>query len=89
MFGGGFFCKIPEADVSTFEIIGDYAKDKNYIFGANGIMDAVDYETFKTCDDCGCFAKDKNGYYFWGDKFDLNDITDKETLKIINKLKKL
>lgn len=80
-----------EADVKTFKVIGNcYAKDKNHIFGERKmILDSVDYKTFITCDDCGCWAKDKNGYYSWGDKTDINDIDDKESLKMIENLKKL
>lgn len=91
MVDGGNFWIVEEADVKTFKVIGDcYAKDKNYIFGERAMqMDSVDYRTFKTCDGCGCFAKDKDGYYFWDDKIDVNDIDNEETLNIINKLKKL
>lgn len=91
MSDGGFFWIVEEADVKTFKVIGNcYAKDKNHIFGERKmILDSVDYNTFITCDDCVCWAKDKNGYYSWGDKTVINDIEDKETLKIIEILKKL
>lgn len=91
MADGGNFWIVEEADAKTFEVIGNscYAKDKNYIYGERVMkMNSVDYKTFKTCDDCGCFAKDKNGYYFWDSKIDITDI-DEETKKIIERLKKL
>jgi len=37
--------------------------------------------------DCACYAKDKNGFYFWDSKIDLKEIDDEETSKIIEKLK--
>ncbi len=91
MAGGGKIWIVDNADIKTFKVIGGcYAKDKNYIFGERAMkMDAVDYKTFKTCNDCGCYAKDKNGYYFWDSKIDINDITHQETLAIIEKLKKM
>lgn len=91
MADGGNFSIVEEADVSTFHVLGDcYAKDKNYIFGERALkMDSVDYETFKTCLDCGCYAKDKTGFYFWDDKIDETEITDEITLQMIEKLKKL
>jgi len=52
-------------------------------------MDSVDYRSFKTCKGCGCFSKDKNGYYFWDTKMNLEEETYKETLKTIEKLNKL
>ncbi|MFV0346337.1 MAG: hypothetical protein ACK5IQ_08870 [Bacteroidales bacterium] len=91
MVDGGFFQIVEDADVETFRIIGAcYAKDKNYIFGERAMrMDSVDYKTFKTCDECGCFAKDKNAYYFWDEKIDTTNIEDEEILKIIEQLRKL
>jgi len=91
MADGGNFWIVEEADVNTFEILGNcYAKDKNFIFGERAMkMDSVDYKTFKTCEDCACYAKDKNGFYFWDSKIDLKDIDDEETLKIIETLKLL
>jgi hypothetical protein len=94
MSDGGNFWIVEKADAKTFEVIGNscYAKDKKYIYGERAMkMDSVDYKTFKTCDDCGCYAKDKNEYYFWESKIDITDITDsdEETKKIIERLKKL
>lgn len=93
MSDGGNFWIVENADVKTFKVIGNtcYAKDKNHIYSEKGIkMDNIDYKTFKTCNDCGCYAKDKNGYYFWADKIDLNEIdSDVATTKIIEILKKL
>lgn len=90
MADGGNFWIVEEADVKTFEILGNcYAKDKNHIFGERAMkMDSVDYKSFKTCTDCACYAKDKNGFYFWDSKIDLKEIDDEETSKIIEKLKK-
>lgn len=92
MSDGGNFWIVEKADAKTFEVIGNscFAKDKKYIYGERAMrMDSIDYKTFKTCDECSCFAKDKNGYYFWDSKIDLKDINDEETKKIIEKLKKL
>jgi len=89
MAGGGRVWILKDADVKTFRIIGEcYAKDKNYIYGERAMtMNTVDYKTFKTCKSCGCYAKDINGYYYWGNKIeDINTITNKETLAIIEKL---
>jgi len=91
MSDGGNFWVVEEADVATFKIIGDcYAKDKNHIFGERAmVMDSVDYKTFKTEKGSGCFAKDKNGFYFWDKKIDLATINDSLTQKKIMELKKL
>lgn len=88
---GGSFWIVEDADVYTFRILGGcYAKDKNYIFGERAMrMDSVDYKTFKTCNDCACHSKDKNGYYFWDTKIKIEDISEKEVLKIIKTLDKL
>lgn len=91
MADGGNFWIVEEADVKTFDVIGKscYAKDKSFIYGERAMkMSNVDYKTFKTCDDCGCYAKDKNGYYFWDTKMDLTN-SDEETQKIIERLKRL
>lgn len=92
MADGGNFWIVDNADVKTFQVLGNcYAKDKNNIFTERNMeTDTIfDYRSFRTCDDCGCFAKDKNGYYFWDEKIDINTIEDKETETIIAKLKKL
>ncbi|WP_313031514.1 DKNYY domain-containing protein [Soonwooa sp.] len=92
MVDGGNFWIVDNADVKTFQVLGNcYAKDKNKIFTERNMeTDTIfDYRSFKTCDDCGCFAKDKNGYYFWDEKIDINNIENKETESIINRLKKL
>ena len=92
MADGGNFWIVEDADTESFEVIGDcYAKDKNFIFGERAMkLDSIDYKTFKTCFDCGCFAKDKNGYFFWDEKMDENDfLNTEETLEIYKKLQKL
>ncbi|WP_405397810.1 DKNYY domain-containing protein [Maribacter sp. Asnod2-G09] len=91
MADGGFFKIVENADHRTFKIIGDcYAKDKNHIFGVRKmILDSVDYKTFKTKKGIGCYAKDKNGYYFWDNKLNEEEINDTEIMETITALKKL
>lgn len=91
MSDGGNFWIVKDADVSTFEIIGDcYAKDKNHIFGERAmIMDSVDYESFTTKKGLGCFAKDKNGFYFWDNRININELNDSFVEKKILELKKI
>lgn len=89
MLDGGNFWIVEDTDVKTFRVIENscYTKDKNYIFGERKMkMDRVDYESFRTCDQCNCFAKDKYGYYGWGEKIALNDIEDKEIRQQLRKL---
>ncbi|RZL39839.1 MAG: hypothetical protein EOP00_27405 [Pedobacter sp.] len=92
MLGGGQFYIDTNVDYKTFEVIGDvYAKDKNQIYlDRTGIMENIDYKTFKTAVGIGPYAKDKNGYYRWGDKIDTlnhSDEYDKEAIKILDKLR--
>ncbi|AMR40055.1 DKNYY domain-containing protein [Elizabethkingia anophelis] len=92
MIDGGNFQIVKNADTNSFKILGDcYAKDKSRIFTERNMnTDTIfDYRSFKTCDNCGCYAKDKNGFYFWDEKIDLNNIEYVETKDIIKKLKKL
>ncbi|MCL5246631.1 DKNYY domain-containing protein [Cellulophaga sp. 20_2_10] len=91
MSDGGNFWIVEEADVATFKILGDcYAKDKNHIFGERAmVMDNVDYNSFKTKKGIGCFAKDKNGFYFWDDKIDTTNVSDIFVKQKIAELKKL
>jgi hypothetical protein len=87
MSDGGTFSIVENADLETFEVIGScYAKDKKtiYALGARE-MNNIDYRTFKTCNDCGCISKDKNGYYFWDEKTDTIGIA----IQVLKKLKKL
>ena len=90
MVDGGNFQIIEDADVKTFQAIGDcYAKDKNNIYDERHYaLKNMDYNTFKTTNNIGCYAKDKDGYYFWDEKIDLKG-ADSITLKVIEKLKKL
>jgi hypothetical protein len=90
MSDGGHFIIVDRADPKTFIIINDcYAKDKTSIYCQRlGRLDMVDYKTFKTTTETGCFAKDKNGFYFQDEKIDTTN-TDVELQKIIKKLKKL
>ena len=78
--GGGYFQILNGADNATFTLMGNcYAKDKHYIYTENGekILD-IDRATFKTSKDTGCFAKDKNGYFFWGERKTLDRLDDHE-----------
>ena len=52
------------------------------------IMSSIDYKSFKTKKGLGCFAKDKNGYYFWDSKLDLKEI-DEPSKKAVEELRKL
>ena len=90
MAHGGQFYVLNDVDYSTFEILGDcYAKDKNYIYEMRaGKLDSIDYKTFKTVKNCGCFAKDKNGYYSWDSKIDKENYNDKYMKDAIEKLNK-
>ncbi len=91
MADGGNFWIVEDADVATFKVIGDcYARDKHHIFGERAmVMDSVDYKTFKTKKGIGCFAKDKNGYYFWDSKIEVTEITDSEVKKVLTVLQPL
>lgn len=52
-------------------------------------MDNIDYKSFKTKKGIGCFAKDKNGFYFWDDKIDTSKISDGIVKDKIAELKRL
>lgn len=88
MAHGGQFYIFDEVDYATFEILGDcYAKDKNNIYEMRaGKLDSIDYKTFKTIKNCGCFAKDKNGYYNWDSKIDKENYNDKYVKEAMKKL---
>jgi len=90
MAHGGQFYIFDEVDYPTFEVLGDcYAKDKNNIYEMRaGKLDSVDYKTFKTKKDCGCFAKDKNGYYNWDTKIAKENYNDEYIKKAIKELDK-
>lgn len=90
MAEGGFF-NVADVDYNSFKLIGDaYAKDKNHIYvERHGVMENVDYKTFTTKFGIGAFGKDKNGYYYGGDKIDtLNNKIDEFTQKAIKELNK-
>lgn len=84
------FFIVKDADVETFKLLGDcYAQDKNHIFSEKAVkMDFVDSTTFKTIKGLGCYAKDKNGYYFHDTKIDLDkeNIIDNETAEKLKRL---
>lgn len=75
---GGLFRPMVEIDVTTFSIAGScYAIDKHHVYSEKGeILDQIDRESFFTVAEAGCFAKDKDGYYFWGDKIEENEMDD-------------
>jgi hypothetical protein len=89
-YGGSFYVNT-DVDYKTFEVIGDvYAKDKNHIYEERtGIMEKADYKTFKTAVGIGPYAKDKNGYYSWGEKIDTLNQDIPEEKEAIKKLMKL
>ncbi len=91
MDDGGNFWILEEADVTTFEVIGDcYAKDKHNIYdGRARILEGVDYDTFKTMKGIGCYAKDKNGYYFWDELITEDQLTTPDKIGITEQLRKL
>ena len=89
--GGNFW--ITGADVESFEVLGNcYARDKRNIYGERAmIMDSVDYNSFKTSKEVGCFAKDKYGYLFWDERISAAEILeqseqDSSLLKSLNDL---
>ena len=52
-----------------------------------GILENVDYETFKTKKKLtGCVAKDKNVYVFLGDWLNVNELNDEYLKKAIAEL---
>ena len=85
---GGKFHILENVDYKSFQILGDcYAKDKNNIYEMRaGKLDSVDYKTFKTIRNCGCFAKDKNGYYSWDSKISKEYYEEKYIKEAIKKL---
>ncbi len=89
---GGTFNIYEEADYNSFIVLNDfYAKDKNSIYEMRkGKLDDVDYATFRTSKEAGNFAKDKYGYFQWGDRISKEDLQDPEIqkgIKILDKLK--
>lgn len=91
MLAGGSFSIDSIVDYKTFKVIGDtYAKDKNHIYADRmGIMEDADYKTFRTKVGIGGYAKDKKGYYYWGQKIDTLNYDDEYTREAIKKLNKL
>lgn len=86
---GGFFSVLDSADNNSFEIIGDcYARDINYIYSEKGdILENIDPLTFFSTKGAGCFAMDKNGFYFWGEPINEKDLAIEE-IQYIELLKK-
>lgn len=86
---GGSFSIFEEADHATFVALGDcYAKDKKHIYeNRQGILDHVDYKTFKVKSTVsGCFAKDKEGYLSWGDRITGVDLENEYVKQAISEL---
>ena len=75
-------------DPETIEMLGDcYARDKNGIYcTGNGFIDEPDLETFKTIEGEGCVAKDKNGYFFFGERMTEEELNDPGIDKVLAKL---
>lgn len=82
---GGAFNILDTADRESFRVMGDcYAQDVHFVYSEKGeILDGIDYNSFYTTRGAGCFAKDKYGYYFWGDRIDESN-ADSTALQYIN-----
>lgn len=87
MLDGGNF-GIFEADSPSFEVLDEcYAKDKYHIYEArSGKLDGADLASFIPLSGGGCIAKDKNSYWFWGDRKQLKDLNaeEREVIKGLN-----
>lgn len=80
MSDGGNFRILRDVDYDTFQILElCYAKDKEHIYCVrHGIVDA-DYSTFEEAKGGrSCLGRDKNGYFFWGERTDFEDLDDNE-----------
>lgn len=82
---GGLLRILDTADTETFHVVGDcYARAKNFVYTEKGeIIESIDYSSFFTTHGAGCFAKDKNSYYFRGDRIEKSEM-DSITLSYIN-----
>jgi hypothetical protein len=91
MASGGRFWVLEEADVKTFKFLGGcYAKDKKRIYTERNIhWEEVDYQTFKTCDKCNCYSKDKNGFYSGDSKINRDEEKDSLAQQAIKRLERL
>jgi len=91
MAGGGEFRPFANADLATFEVLSDcYARDASSVFTARGtaLVD-VDPQSFRTHEHAGCFAKDRRGYFFWGDRFELDASSSSHERKAVAVLDQL
>lgn len=64
-------------DPLSLSLMGDnyYAKDNQNIYDQwFHVLKNIDYDTFRTEKGCGCYGKDKNGYYFGGKKTNIKEI---------------
>lgn len=91
MADGGYFNLRHDIDYKSFQIMDDcYAKDKHKVYDYRGRpIEDIDYSSFRTDTAVyGCFAKDKNHYYTWGDTLSKEEMKDSivmEAIKILNK----
>lgn len=71
------------------KVMGSYAAYKGKIYhDRNGLMDA-DYKTFRTSDEVGPSAKDKNGYFMFEDRVTEEEIRNSLPAEMFAKLKEL
>lgn len=81
---GGTFSIFDTAHVESFQKLGDcYAQDLHHVYSEKGEILKVDYNTFYTSEGAGCFGMDKNGFYFWGEKLDMNNLDSIEQERIV------
>ncbi len=74
------------SDTSTFRVVGTYAIYKSKVFHfRNGQIDA-DAETFQSFTDFSNIAKDKNGYFSFGERISLEDLKKEMGEELFEKL---
>lgn len=85
-YGGKFMIR-NDINKESFELLGDcYARDNQHVFTERGaVIENVDLSTFFTLSGAGCFAKDKNHYFFWDDIVLIEDL-DSQSREFIDKL---
>jgi|GEM_PF-2873928 len=89
MCDGGYLY-IFSNDTATFRVLGDcYASHKLQIFHfQKGLVDA-DFATFETSKNLGQLAKDKNGFFSFGDRIAEEKLKSEIDEKLLNQLKSL
>ena len=87
---GGFLRRMVDVDEKSFRIVGCYAQDMNSVYTDRGekVLD-VDRSSFYTTESAGCFAKDRDGYFFHGDRLDSIDQLDGQERAFIKQLGKM